>query len=80
MMVSQTWNKRKETEMTEEEMAQITELIHGELHTLEDSRLKKLECYLVLLGIVLCVVCVAMGFDPWAPLPPLAAEVVRAKR
>ena len=66
--------------MTEEDIEAITAIIHDEMHTLEDSRLKKLECYLVLLGIVLCVACVMLGFDPWAPLPPLAAEVVRAKR
>lgn len=66
--------------MTEDEIAQIAEIVSGELHGMENSRMKDLEFALVLLGIVLCVVCVALGFGPWAPLPPLAAEVIRAKR
>ena len=67
--------------MTIEEQEEMRHILSDELHHLDDSHgWKKVERIISLAGLVLAVVAVIVGLDVWSPLPPVAAEVIKAMR
>lgn len=67
--------------MTNEEKLEIQHIISEEIHHLDESHgWKRVEQIISIAGLVLAVLAVLVGLDVWSPLPPVAAEVIKAMR
>jgi len=67
--------------MTIEEQDEIRHLFSEELHHLDESHgWKRVERLISVAGLVLAIMAVIAGLDVWSPLPPVAAEVIKAMR
>jgi len=68
--------------MTDEEAEEIGKTIRNEVRhfEIEHPHMAKAELALVIVGIIAAIGCLLFGFDSWAPLPPLAAELIRSAK